>query len=530
MADPIQSSSGQASGTTSNVRTLSGVAAGDTLVLLTVTDTAITQPSTPTDSSGDTWTLGGFAGGNSVGVSLWYKIAASAGTHTVTATMPSGTTSSSCCLSEFGPATAVDGTVQTNNGVSQASPYAGLSITPTQSGDIVVYGLGAFVGATITWTVATGYTTCGSFSTGTSDPPFIMAVKDVTGTATETPSTSWTGGSISGFSAVMMAFKAVSKSVPAPAHRPKVLPGLGPNPLIVVAQQGQPSPNVTAVLTGVTGTGSVGTLGVAIDMPLTQDLGTGSVGTVSPANSVPLTEVAGTGAAGTVTATLPLALTEAAGTGAVGTVAPATAPALTAAQATGAVGTVAPANSVPLTEVAGTGAVGTVSASSGFTIALTGVSATGSVGSVGEGDAEALTAVSATGSLGAVSVAVDMPLTAAQATGSVGSVSPNTAPALAGVAATGAAGSVVPNTTVALTGVAATGSVGIVSPSIGFTLALTGVAATATVGSAAAALAVPLTPVQGFGSAPGTVVASGGTGPAGNLIDWLMFYRRRGRR
>ena len=510
MADPIQSSSGQASGTTSNVRTLSGVAAGDTLVLLTVTDTAITQPSTPTDSSGDTWTLGGFAGGNSVGVSLWYKIAASAGTHTVTATMPSGTTSSSCCLSEFGPATAVDGTVQTNNGVSQASPYAGLSITPTQSGDIVVYGLGAFVGATITWTVATGYTTCGSFSTGTSDPPFIMAVKDVTGTATETPSTSWTGGSISGFSAVMMAFKAVSKSVPAPAHRPKVLPGLGPNPLIVVAQQGQPSPNVTAVLTGVTGTGSVGTLGVAIDMPLTQDLGTGSVGTVSPANSVPLTEVAGTGAAGTVTATLPLALTEAAGTGAVGTVAPATAPALTAAQATGA--------------------VGTVSASSGFTIALTGVSATGSVGSVGEGDAEALTAVSATGSLGAVSVAVDMPLTAAQATGSVGSVSPNTAPALAGVAATGAAGSVVPNTTVALTGVAATGSVGIVSPSIGFTLALTGVAATATVGSAAAALAVPLTPVQGFGSAPGTVVASGGTGPAGNLIDWLMFYRRRGRR
>jgi hypothetical protein len=216
MADPIQSNSGQASGTANNVRTLSGVAAGDTLVACYISDTSTTQPSVPTDSSGQTWTLGQFIGGNSVGVSIWYLLNANSGTHTLTFTAPASTTSSSACLSEFGPATATDVIPAGHNGNGQTSPYAGLSITPTQSGDIVVYALGCYVGATITWTVATGYTTCGSFSTGSSDPPFIMAVKDVTGTATETPSTSWTGGTISGFGAVMMSFKTAAAAAPQP--------------------------------------------------------------------------------------------------------------------------------------------------------------------------------------------------------------------------------------------------------------------------------------------------------------------------
>jgi hypothetical protein len=216
MADPIQSNSGQASGTANNVRTLSGVAAGDTLVACYISDTSTTQPSVPTDSSGQTWTLGQFIGGNSVGVSIWYLLNANSGTHTLTFTAPASTTSSSACLSEFGPATATDVIPAGYNGNSQASPYAGLSITPTQAGDIVVYALGGYVGATITWTPATGYTTCGSFSTGSSDPPFIMAVKDVSGTAAETPSTSWTGGSISGFGAVMMSFKTAAAAAPQP--------------------------------------------------------------------------------------------------------------------------------------------------------------------------------------------------------------------------------------------------------------------------------------------------------------------------
>ena len=203
---------------------------------------------------------------------------------------------------------------------------------------------------------------------------------------------------------------------------------------------------VSLALTGVTGTGSAGTLGVSVDKPLTGVTGTGSAGTVAPSASIALTGVSATGSAGTVSVSVDKALTGVTGTG--------------------SVGTLGVNVDTALTGVTGTGSVGTVTPSSGFVVALTGVSATGSAGTLGVAVDKALTAVSATGSVGTVSTSATVTLNGVSATGSVGSVGVNVDTALTGLTATGSLGTVTPSVagdiTLALTGVTATGSVGVV--------------------------------------------------------------------
>lgn len=264
------------------------------------------------------------------------------------------------------------------------------------------------------------------------------------------------------------------------------------------------SNNVTIALTGVTAVGSVGSLAppppitapyvsqpgpgvgpfsnnqflmpprsstvvasTALTLALTGVSATGSVGSVAAAVQAALSAVSATGAPGTLVPAASLALSGVSGSGSVGSVVGALSAPLTAVTGTGSVGSVNPASSVPLTAVSATGSVGTVTASTGLTLALTGVSATGSVGTLSTDLQAPLTAVSATGSVGAVTpvTGLTLALTGVSATGSVGTVSPSSSVAVSGDTATGSVGTVIagtPDLTLALTGVSATGSVGTV--------------------------------------------------------------------
>jgi len=77
----------------------------------------------------------------------------------------------------------------------------------------------------------------------------------------------------------------------------------------------------TVGITAVTGTGSVGTVGVSHTQAVTGNTGTGSVGSVSFVYTQPVTAVTTTGSVGTVSmGTRTVALTSVTGTGSVGTV------------------------------------------------------------------------------------------------------------------------------------------------------------------------------------------------------------------
>jgi hypothetical protein len=234
--------------------------------------------------------------------------------------------------------------------------------------------------------------------------------------------------------------------------------------------------DVTTALTGVTGTGSLGTVTPAISTALTGTSATGSLGTVTPGTSRALTSNTGTGSVGTVT--------------------PGSSVALTATTGTGSLGTVTPSISVALTGVAGTGTVGTVTADGDVTAALTGVTGTGSLGTVAPASSVALTGTTGTGSVGTVSAS-------GGASGGdyivIGGVyiliggdnvtlgEPDDGiVALTGVTGTGSTGTVSPAITIELTGVTGTGSVGTVTASVDggtTTIELTGVSATGSVGT-----------------------------------------------
>lgn len=154
-------------------------------------------------------------------------------------------------------------------------------------------------------------------------------------------------------------------------------------------------------------------------------------------------------------------LTGVSGTGALGTVSLQVSgqTTLTGVSATGAAGTltVQAGTQVTLAGVSATGGLGTLSFTATASPTLTGVSATGSVGSLTAltGTVVNLTGVSATGSAGSLSVMVadTVTLTGVSATGQAGTLSvvvPSSASAnLSGVSATGSAGEV----TVTISGV-----------------------------------------------------------------------------
>ncbi len=180
---------------------------------------------------------------------------------------------------------------------------------------------------------------------------------------------------------------------------------------------GGASPNATVAITGVAGTGQVGTVvatGSAVTS-ITGVSGAGQVGTVvaTPSVSVAITGVSGTGEAGTVTAK-------------------------------------GDANT-SVSGVSGSGAVGDVVAGGGAIIAVTGVSGAGEAGSVtAKGDANtSISGVEGVGQVGDVFADgagnANVSITGVSGTGQVGTVvaTGNATVAISGVEGTGQVGTVV---------------------------------------------------------------------------------------
>lgn len=332
--------------------------------------------------------------------------------------------------------------VLTTDGLDTAQPWTLSSGTLTQADEIVFGFLGSDSGSsTSTFTEGSGMTKLGEVTD--SALYWTGALAYVVVAATTARTQSWTS-SVAGSNStqIVASFKAAA--------------GGGP---------------ITAALTGVAGTGGVGTVVPSTSMVLTGNAGTGSVGTVSPAASKALTGNAGSGSIGTASPSVTIGLTGNQATGAVGTVSAGSdaIAALTGVTGTGLVGSVAPAASIQLSGIASTGAVGTVSPSTAK--GVTGNAGTGSVGSVAPVASAGLSGASGAGSTGSVSGAVIVGLTGVSGTGAVGTVAPVTGgviQALTGVEGTGQAGSVGIDVVIALTGVSAIGLAGDVSlPSTG---------------------------------------------------------------
>ncbi len=263
-------------------------------------------------------------------------------------------------------------------------------------------------------------------------------------------------------------------------------------------------PSVTVALTGVLATGAVGS--VSASAPGTATLsgvtGTTATGVVTPSAIKGITGNGATAAIGAVGANVSVALTGVSGTGAVGSVAfGGSVVALVGVGAAAGSGTVAPGTTVAITGVSAAGAVGSVATPGGGV--LVGVSATGDVGTVTPSVSRSVSGVGSAGAAGAVAPVVAVGLTGVAATGAAGSVSVGTVVvAISGNQATGAAGSLSVVVLRALVGVQATGAAGLVAP---LGTPLTGVGATGGVGSVGVAVTVSITGVSAVGFV-GTVV------------------------
>jgi hypothetical protein len=264
--------------------------------------------------------------------------------------------------------------------------------------------------------------------------------------------------------------------------------------------------NVTVPVTGVAGTGNVGSVTVATDQVIAVPIGStlnlqsvGLVGTVTVTTDqvIAVTGLEATGQVGSVNvalgATVPVTGLEA--TGGVGSVTVTTDQviAVTGLEATGQVGTVAvsiPVD-VPVTGLEATGQVGTVDVTFGITVPVTGLEATGNVGSVNVTTDQviAVTGQEATGEVGSVTVlaGIIVPVTGLEATGNVGTATAlsDTNVSVTGLEATGEVGSVavLPDTNVAVTGLEATGAVGTVTVLLDIVVPVTGLEASGNVGT-----------------------------------------------
>jgi hypothetical protein len=173
---------------------------------------------------------------------------------------------------------------------------------------------------------------------------------------------------------------------------------------------------------------------------------TGSPGSVAPSASLAVSGNAATGSPGSVTAAASLALSGNAATGSPGSVAATLSAALSGNAATTAVGSVADQFSIALSGNAATGAVGTVvySANTDVTVAASGVAATGSPGTVAPTITVALTGNAATTAVGSVVYTLSPALTGNAASTAVGSLAQSFGINLTGLVGTGAVGTVIP--------------------------------------------------------------------------------------
>lgn len=464
---------------------------------------------------------------------IFYKENIAGGTESGTITMPTGSYARVTITEHSGIATSGSLDVTASSvGVAVTSGDSGTTATTTNADSIALCVGGAENGVSITafsspaatgWTVVDTEPTNGFHGCGDSSRKILTTTGTQQGSWTFTPAsppTAYFAGVIAVFKGVAAA-AGTDRSIQFPFPFRPLGERTGRGGLItrMMVPPQQPhiaavSNDVTIAVTGVTGTGSVGTVTPSVDKALTGVSATSSPGTVTPSVSTALTGVSSTGSVGTVSPAIDKALTGVSATGSVGSVGVNVTVALTGVSATGSVGNVIPNVAIGITGVTATGTVGTVSPVYPATVALTGVSATGSVGNLTPSVDKGLTGVSAAGSPGTVSPAADKAISGVSATGSVGNVTPSVDKVLTGVTGTGSVGSVTPSVDVALTGVTATGSVGIVTAVGDKEAALTGVTATGSVGTVVANISKGITGVSATGSV-GSVSPSADVGLTG---------------
>ena len=141
---------------------------------------------------------------------------------------------------------------------------------------------------------------------------------------------------------------------------------------LIVNQAPAVSGDVTIQLTGVTGTGSVGVLGVDVAPVVAGVSGTGSTGTVGAGVAPSLAAVSGTGSVGSLGVGVSISLTGVTGTGSVGTISPGISFGLAGVSGTGSVGVLVPSITVTLGGVTGVGSVGTITSSGGTPVGSSG--------------------------------------------------------------------------------------------------------------------------------------------------------------
>lgn len=161
-------------------------------------------------------------------------------------------------------------------------------------------------------------------------------------------------------------------------------------------------PSETSVaLTGVSGTGGVGTLVPGFALAASSVVGTGAAGSLSPSSSLELTGISGTGSLGALAPSSLIGLTGVGGSGFPGDVNPAFSASLEGLEAIGETGLLDVSFALPLGGVEGIGFVGDLTISSGdITLALTGVEGTGELGTLIPGITKPLIGLFAVGRVG----------------------------------------------------------------------------------------------------------------------------------
>ena len=229
----------------------------------------------------------------------------------------------------------------------------------------------------------------------------------------------------------------------------------------------------TVSVTGVSATALTRTLHInAFEVDITEPLYgpnalTGSVGTLEFANTVTLTGVAGTGQIGTVSPNIAFGITGVGATTGTGLREPQhiVSEKVDSVSATFTIGTlnIRSVNRVPITGSLMTGSIGVVSPNVDEPFAI-GVQGTTALGSIQVNISEKVSSVSATGSIGTVALSNSFVVTGVEGVGQIGEVEDQPLERIAtGVQATGAIGTLAFSNSFTVTGVVGTFSIGTVT-------------------------------------------------------------------